>query len=394
MRSSTYKNALLGNRYKLIRIIGEGGYGRVWLAHDIFIKKEVAVKIYKESVPCDILKKVVDAHTINNSLNHRCIFPSYDINYEEDCLYLVMPFCPLGSIDKLSGKVSEETLWRIIKDVASGLEYLHNNGIIHLDIKPANILNDPQGFYLISDFEMYSLAVSLTHNYENAITIGGIAYMSPEKSVRYLNIDFKSDIWSLGVSIYELATGELPFNGRGGGRQLSDRILTLQCDRCSTRLSNLINACISIDPQKRPSASEIVMLADAVIAGNNDMPLLDVTTDSTILPQECLYHNTYNETILDAKSRYSIAKSMDKSLYGIIDDKGNIVVDFIYDEINTIGEFCWPSPGPGLRVDQFFIGAFFRQGEDVGYLMIQPDGSMIEYRRCSSERFRELCILT
>lgn len=58
MRSSTYKNALLGNRYKLIRIIGEGGYGRVWLAHDIFIKKEVAVKIYKESVPCDILKKI------------------------------------------------------------------------------------------------------------------------------------------------------------------------------------------------------------------------------------------------------------------------------------------------------------------------------------------------
>lgn len=387
-------NAPLGNKYKLIRKIGEGGYGCIWLAHDILNEKEVAVKIYKESVPSDILKKVVNAHTITNSLNHSCILPSFDINYEEDCLYLVMPFCPLGSIDKLRGKISEETLWRIIKDVASGLDYLHNNGIVHCDIKPANILNDIQGRYLIADLDMYRLAVSLIHNYYNAITIGGIAYASPEESFPNGNHNFKSDIWSLGVSIYELITGELPFNGLGGKQQLSDRILILQCDNCSVRLSNLINACISIDPQKRPSASDIVTLADAVIAGNNDMPLLDITTDSTILPKECLYYNSYNETVLAAKSRYSIAKSMDKSLYGIIDDKGNIVVDFLYDDINTIGEFCLPGPGPGPTPDMFFIGAFFRQGVDVGYLKIQSDGSMVEYSRYSSERFKELCILT
>mgnify|MGYP003307787362 CR=1 FL=1 len=80
----------------------------------------------------------------------------------------------------------------------------------------------------------------------------------------------------------------------------------------------------------------------------------------------------YNETILDAMERYTITKSTNRPLYGIVDDRGNIIVDFLYDEIHNIGESHWPAPGP-LR-PEFFIGAFFRQGEDVGYLIINEDG--------------------
>ena len=84
----------------------------------------------------------------------------------------------------------------------------------------------------------------------------------------------------------------------------------------------------------------------------------------------------------------------DKLLYGIVDDKGNVIVDLLYDEIHGIGEFCWPGPGPFPPPDRFFIGAFFKQGEDAGYLIIKEDGGMAEYERCSYEKFVSLSRLT
>ena len=306
-----------------------------------------------------------------------------------------MPYCSFGSIDKLCGKIPEQTLWMIIKDIASGLEHLHGYGIMHLDIKPANILLDSQCRYVISDFGLSHRATSLIHAYDKAKTIGGAAYMSPERFGSNTRIDTYSDIWSLGVSIYELVTGELPFHGWGGQQQLCDRILSLQCDKCSKKLSNLIDACINPHPQNRPSATEIIALADSIITGNdNASPLFEITSDYTAFRNEHSFYNTYNETILDAMQRYKIAKSKDKSLYGIVDNKGTIIVDFLYDDIHNIGEFCWPGPGPLPPPDRFFIGAFFRQGADAGYLIIKKDGGMTEYKRCSYEKFVSLSQLT
>ena len=385
---------LFNNRYKLIRQIGEGGYGIVWLACDILHNIEVAIKIYKDSIPCDIVERAHKEYAIGMSLYHPNILPSYDFNHYEGALYIVMPYCSFGSIDKLCGKIPEHTLWRIIKDIASGLEYLHNYGIMHLDIKPANILLDSQGRYVISDFGLSHRATSLIHSYDKAKTIGGAAYMSPERFGSNIRIDTYSDIWSFGVSIYELVTGKLPFYGWGGQQQLSDHILTLQCDKCSTTLSNLIDACISPYPQNRTSATEIIALANSVITGNENAVLFDIPSNNAVFREEDSFYNTYSETILNAMKRYKVAKSTEKSLYGIIDNKGNIIVDFLYDEIHNIGEFCWPGPGPLPPRENFFIGAFFRDGEDAGYLIIKEDGCMTEYKRCSHRKFISLTQLT
>lgn len=387
-------STLFKNRYKLIRQIGEGGYGIVWLACDILNNIEVAIKIYKDSIPCDIVERAHKEYAIGMSLYHPNILPSYDFNHYEGALYIVMPYCSFGSIDKLCGKIPEQTLWRIIKDIASGLEYLHNYRIMHLDIKPANILLDSQGRYVISDFGLSHRATSLIHSYDKAKTIGGAAYMSPERFGSIIKIDTYSDIWSFGVSIYELVTGKLPFYGWGGQQQLSDHILTLQCDKCSTTLSNLIDACISPYPQNRPSATEIIALADFKITGNENAVLFDIPSNNAVFREEDSFYNTYSETILNAMKRYKVAKSTEKSLYGIVNDKGNIIVDFLYDEIHNIGEFCWPGPGPLPPPDRFFIGAFFRQGNDAGYLFIKEDGGMTEYKRCTHKEFIHRCQLT
>ena len=133
-------------------------------------------------------------------------------------------------------------------------------------------------------------------------------------------------------------------------------------------------------------------MADSIITGNNNAaPLFKITSDYTAFRNEHSFYNTYNETILDAMQRYKIAKSKDKSLYGIVDNKGTIIVDFLYDEIHNIGEFCWPGPGPLPPPDRFFIGAFFRQGNDAGYLFIKEDGGMTEYKRCRYQEYSRLC---
>ena len=110
------------------------------------------------------------------------------------------------------------------------------------------------------------------------------------------------------------------------------------------------------------------------------------------------YLNGYNELdycYLDEKGEISsgIARSTGTG-YGIVDNKGTIIVDFLYDDIHNIGEFCWPGPGPLPPPDRFFIGAFFRQGADAGYLIIKKDGGMTEYKRCSYEKFVSLSQLT
>ena len=387
-------NTLFNNRYELIRQIGEGGYAKVWLANDCLNNTEVAIKIYKDSLSTDLAERACREYAIGGRIYHPNILPSYDFNYSENSIYIVMPYCPFGSIDKIQGRISEHTLWRIIKDVASGLEHLHRHWIMHLDVKPANFLLDTQGHYVLSDFGLSHRAASLIHSYDKYKTIGGTAYMSPERCYSDGKVDFYSDIWSLGVSIYELATGELPFHGWGGQMQLSDRIFTLRCDKYSTKLSNLIDACVSPYPQNRPSATEIIALADAIVARNDNTPLFDIISDDTVFRKGVSFYNTYNATILDAMKRYKIAKSIDKPLYGIIDDKGNIVVDFLYDEIHNFGEFCWPGPGSLPPKETFFIGSFFKQGEDAGYLTIKEDGSITEYNRCSHKEFAHLCQLS
>lgn len=88
------------------------------------------------------------------------------------------------------------------------------------------------------------------------------------------------------------------------------------------------------------------------------------------------FRNNHSESILRAMQEYRIVKSADKTKYGIVDGARNDIVDFLYDEISNFGEFCWPRPGPLPPKEYFFIGAFFRQVDNVGYLVINEDGSV------------------
>ena len=218
-------NILFHDRYRLIELKGRGSFGEVWLARDEQLDNmEVAVKIYI-SLDERGIKEFGAEYRNTYGLNHPSLLRAYHYEMCDDRPYLVMPYCP-GSATNYVGNIDEQKMWQFIRDVASGLAYLHSKDIVHHDIKPDNILEDANGHFVISDFgisvKMRSTLRRNSNRQFNSNTLGGaIAYMGPEMFSSHAESVKATDIWALGVTLYEMATGELPFYGQGGALMLN-----------------------------------------------------------------------------------------------------------------------------------------------------------------------------
>ena len=189
---------LLANRYLLNRFVGGGSFGEVWVAHDEAADLEVAVKIY---IAMDEkgLEEFRKEFQLSFELNHtNLLHANYlGLNDEDNRPFLVMPYCPDGSVSKYAGNMKEEDLWRFVHDVAAGLAYLHaqNPPIIHQDIKPDNILILKNGDYVITDFGISKqLRQSLRKSALQLNSAGAISYMGPERFSKQFQAVKASDI--------------------------------------------------------------------------------------------------------------------------------------------------------------------------------------------------------
>lgn len=262
---------LLDDRYYLKRFIGSGSFGEVWVAVDRETDIEVAVKLYLSmgSAGQDDFKKEFQ---LAFELNHTNLLHA---NYlgstaEDNRAYIVMPYCPEGSVSKSAGKMSEKELWKFIRDTASGLAYLHEQvpPIIHQDIKPDNILISKTGDYLITDFGISKqLKNSLRQSAVRLNSAGAVAYMGPERFSNGYRAVKASDIWSLGATVYELATGELPFCGLGGGMQKNGADMPELPGEFSDEFRFAVLSCMSLETWERPTARQLESFADAVLNG-------------------------------------------------------------------------------------------------------------------------------
>lgn len=206
--------SMIGERYEVIEKIGTGGMADVYRAKDHRLNRFVAVKVLKNEYSEDakfVTKFRQEAQAIA-CLSHPNIVGVYDVGQENDMHYIVMEFVDGITLKKYierKEKLSVREAVGISLQIANGLEAAHSNHIIHRDIKPQNILISKDGTAKVSDF---GIAKAASSNTITANAMGSVHYISPEQARGGFS-DEKSDIYSLGVSMYEMLSGSLPFTG-------------------------------------------------------------------------------------------------------------------------------------------------------------------------------------
>lgn len=205
----------IGGRYEVLRGIGEGGMSKVYLAHDIILDRDVAIKIlnYDFANEQDLKKRFQREALSATSLTHSHIVNIFDVGEDEELHYFVMEYIEGQTLKKyiqMNGPLQVQEAVRIMRQLVSAIANAHHNGIVHRDIKPQNILMDSEGNVKITDFGI-AMALSATSHTKTNSVIGTVHYLSPEQA-RGGMATKKSDIYSLGIVFYELLTGELPFS--------------------------------------------------------------------------------------------------------------------------------------------------------------------------------------
>ncbi|WP_018660013.1 Stk1 family PASTA domain-containing Ser/Thr kinase [Heyndrickxia acidiproducens] len=206
----------ISGRYKVLTLIGGGGMANVYLAHDMILDRNVAVKILRLDFANEpeFIKRFHREAQSATSLVHPNIVSIYDIGEEDDINYIVMENVEgmtLKQYIQQNGPVSVEKTLDIMGQLTAAIFHAHQNHIIHRDIKPQNILIDHDGVVKITDFGI-AMALSATSITQTNAVLGSVHYLSPEQA-RGGMATYKSDIYALGIVMFELLTGRLPFSG-------------------------------------------------------------------------------------------------------------------------------------------------------------------------------------
>ncbi|HWK22216.1 MAG TPA: Stk1 family PASTA domain-containing Ser/Thr kinase [Ureibacillus sp.] len=206
----------INDRYKILELIGGGGMSNVYLAHDMILNRDVAVKIlrYDATNEEEFHRRFQREALSATSLTHSNIVSIYDVGEDQDMHYIVMEYIKGKTLKQYINEFSPLSPARsvqIMKQLTSAIAHAHENQIIHRDIKPQNILVDSEGNVKVTDFGIATSLTATSYTKTNSV-IGTVHYISPEQA-RGGNATNQSDIYALGIVLYELLTGELPFSG-------------------------------------------------------------------------------------------------------------------------------------------------------------------------------------
>jgi eukaryotic-like serine/threonine-protein kinase len=228
----------INGRYKILEMIGGGGMANVYLAHDMILDRDVAVKMLRLDFANDeeFIRRFHREAQSATSLAHPNIVSIYDVGEEDDMYYIVLEYVEgqtLKQYIQQNSPLKVETALGIMGQLTSAISHAHQNHIIHRDIKPQNILIDPTGNVKVTDFGI-AMALSATSITQTNSVLGSVHYLSPEQA-RGGMANRKSDIYSLGIVMFELLTGRLPFSGESA---VSIALKHLQSETPSVRRWN------------------------------------------------------------------------------------------------------------------------------------------------------------
>ncbi|MBR3942726.1 MAG: Stk1 family PASTA domain-containing Ser/Thr kinase, partial [Clostridia bacterium] len=292
---------LLGQRYELLELIGKGGMADVYKAKCTLLNRNVAIKILREEYneDEDFLKRFNAESQAAAGLSHNNIVSVYDVGVQGGLHYIVMEYVEGITLKEYlmkHGALSWEKAVHFACQIASGLQHAHRKGIVHRDIKPQNILVTKDETLKVTDFGIARAVSSVTMKVDDD-SFGTVHYCSPEQA-RGGYTDAKSDIYSLGVVLYEMVTGKLPFEGDS---TVSVALKHLQEEALSPKtyapdipdaLENIIAQAMKKEQAERfPSVSEMYIELSMLKQGKNySVPPVavdnSVTDETRIFSQE------------------------------------------------------------------------------------------------------------
>ena len=268
------RGTTFADRYEVIEELGRGGMGKVYRVEDLKIKEELALKLINPEVASEknTIQRFINELKVAHKISHRNVCRMYHLGEDKGTYYITMEYVPgedLKSMIRMTRHLSIGSAVSIVKQVCLGLAEAHRLGVVHRDLKSSNIMIDRDGSARIMDFGIARL-YSDKGITEAGIMIGTPEYMSPEQ-VEALDVDLRSDLYSLGVILYEMVTGKLPFKGDTSLiTAVKHKTETPQDPRTfntqiPVELSNIILKCLEKKKDKRyQSAEELLSSLSAI----------------------------------------------------------------------------------------------------------------------------------
>ena len=258
----------LGDRYHVIQRLGEGGMGEVFLVRDRELDRDIALKVIRLDLASHpaILERFKREIQLSSNITHKNVLRVYDLGEAGGVKFLTMQYVDgqdLATVMRREGRLPLPRVLDIFRQICEGLAAAHEQGVIHRDLKPQNILIDTRGRVLIADF---GLAKSVQYGTltEAGKVIGTPHYMSPEQ-VKGIALDQRSDIYSLGIMLYEMLTGSLPFTGSSAYEVMIQR--TTRTPRPASDhnpkipqyLLRILDKCLQPQPELRYNSTEEIL---------------------------------------------------------------------------------------------------------------------------------------
>lgn len=268
---------MLGNRYEILEKIGEGGMAVVYTAKCILLNRIVAIKVLKPEFADDeeFLTKFKNEAQSAAKVTHPNIINVYDVGQDDDCSYIVMEYVDGENLkDRIRkrGRLGETESLAIAEQIAQALQHAHSKGIVHRDIKSHNIMLTSDNIVKVGDFGIAKAVSSATVTAVGSI-MGSVHYFSPEQA-RGGYVDERSDLYSLGIVLYEMLTGRLPFEGDSpvniALKQIQEEIKFDDKDIVRDSVKELVYSLTQKSPDKRmKSATDVIEAIENIKEGKS-----------------------------------------------------------------------------------------------------------------------------
>ncbi len=258
----------IGSRYEIVRLLGQGGMGAVYQANDKELERQVAIKVIRADMAAnpEILRRFKQELILARQITHKNVIRIFDLGQADGIKFITMEYIEgenLQAVLRQKKKLAPAEAANILAQVCRALEAAHNEGVIHRDLKPQNIMLDKTGRAYVMDFGIARSMLGAGMTQTGAL-IGTPDYMSPEQA-KGQTLDARSDLFSIGIIFYEMLSGQVPFDadttmGKLWKRTNEPARPLDELDKSIPKpLSEMVRKCLEIDPQKRyASAGELL----------------------------------------------------------------------------------------------------------------------------------------